>query len=50
MNVRIWYNVVMRGDVHAIRIGNFSEIGDCTVLSALTSLPAGIPGSINIGK
>ena len=48
--MRIWYNVAIRGEINAVRIGNFSEIGDGSVLSASASLPVGIPGSITIGK
>ncbi len=49
-HVRIWYNVVARGELNSIRIGNFTSVGDSTVISASASLPPGVPGSVNIGK
>ena len=49
-HVKIWYNAVIHGEVNAVRIGNFSSIGDGAVLTALGSLPPGIPCSVNIGK
>ncbi len=33
-----------------MRIGEFSSIGDSTVISTFTSLSIGVPSSVNIGK
>jgi len=46
----IWYGAVLRGDMHAIRIGSNSSIGDNTVIHTAGSLPTGIPASVNIGS
>jgi carbonic anhydrase/acetyltransferase-like protein (isoleucine patch superfamily) len=31
----VWMNAVVRGDVHSIRIGNYSNIQDCSVLHGM---------------
>ena len=31
----VWMNVVLRGDVHAIRVGHYSNIQDCSVLHGM---------------
>ena len=31
----VWMNVVLRGDVHSIRIGAYSNIQDCSVLHGM---------------
>jgi carbonic anhydrase/acetyltransferase-like protein (isoleucine patch superfamily) len=31
----IWMNAVVRGDVHSIRIGSFSNVQDCSVLHGM---------------
>jgi len=41
----IWMNAVVRGDVHAIRIGAFSNIQDCSVLHGMRN-----QYSVNIGE
>jgi carbonic anhydrase/acetyltransferase-like protein (isoleucine patch superfamily) len=46
----IWYGAVLRGDINAIRIGQFTSIGDNTVIHTAGSLPTGIPASVNIGN
>jgi len=46
----IWYNVVIRAELNAVRIGHFSSIGDGTVITSAHSLPAGVASSVNIGK
>ncbi|CDW74518.1 UNKNOWN [Stylonychia lemnae] len=46
----IWYNVVIRAELNAVRIGHFSSIGDGTVINSASSLPAGVASSVNIGK
>jgi len=45
----IWYGVVIRGDINAVRIGNNTSIGDNTVIHTAGSLPTGIPASVNVG-
>ena len=34
----VWMNAVVRGDVHAIRIGAYSNLQDCSVLHGLKQL------------
>ena len=34
-NASIWMNAVLRGDVHAIRVGANSNIQDCSVLHGM---------------
>jgi len=46
----VWYGAVIRGDMNAIRIGNNTSIGYNTVIHTATSLPTGIPASVNIGS
>ena len=46
----IWYNVSIRGEMNAVRVGNFSTIGDGTCIYTCHALPHGIPASVNIGK
>jgi carbonic anhydrase/acetyltransferase-like protein (isoleucine patch superfamily) len=46
----IWYNVTIRAEINAVRIGHFSSIGDGTVINSTYSLPHGIAQSVNIGK
>ena len=46
----IWYNVVIRADYFAVRVGHFSSIGDGTVINTACALPHGIAASVNIGK
>ena len=46
----IWYNVVVRGEINAVRIGQNTTVGDQTVIHTAASLPTGIPASVNIGK
>ena len=46
----IWYNVTIRGEMNAVRVGNFSTIGDGTSIYTCHALPHGISASVNIGK
>jgi carbonic anhydrase/acetyltransferase-like protein (isoleucine patch superfamily) len=46
----VWYGAVLRGELHPIRIGHFTSIGDRTTIHTNHSLPAGIAASVNIGK
>ena len=46
----IWYNVTIRAETNAVRIGNFSSIGDGTTINATHALPHGLTASVNIGK
>jgi len=49
LQARVWYGAVLRGDINAIRVGNYSSIGDNTVIHTAAALPTGIPASVNIG-
>jgi carbonic anhydrase/acetyltransferase-like protein (isoleucine patch superfamily) len=50
-HAQIGYGVTMRGDHHAIRIGNNTSIGDNSVIvCALHRLPTNVPHSVNIGR
>ena len=46
----VWYNVVIRGEMNAVRVGHFSSIGDGTSIYTNHALPHGISSSVNIGK
>ena len=46
----IWYNVTIRAEMNAVRVGNFSSIGDGTNIYTLHALPHGLAASVNIGK
>ena len=46
----IWYNVIIRAELNAVRIGHFSSIGDGTSIYTAEALPHGIAASVNIGK
>jgi len=46
----VWYNVTIRADMNAVRIGNFSSIGDGTTINSAHALPHGLTASVNIGK
>ena len=46
----IWYNVTIRAELNAVRIGHFSSIGDNTTIYTAHSLPHGLAASVNIGK
>jgi carbonic anhydrase/acetyltransferase-like protein (isoleucine patch superfamily) len=45
----IWHNVVIRGDINIVRIGEYTNIGDHTVVHTANSLPTGIPAGVYIG-
>eukprot|EP00353_Schmidingerella_taraikaensis_P009408 CAMPEP_0185578210 /NCGR_PEP_ID=MMETSP0434-20130131/12307_1 /TAXON_ID=626734 ORGANISM="Favella taraikaensis, Strain Fe Narragansett Bay" /NCGR_SAMPLE_ID=MMETSP0434 /ASSEMBLY_ACC=CAM_ASM_000379 /LENGTH=258 /DNA_ID=CAMNT_0028195965 /DNA_START=14 /DNA_END=790 /DNA_ORIENTATION=+ len=46
----IWYNVTIRAELNAVRIGNFTSVGDGTSIYSSHSLPHGLASSVNIGK
>lgn len=46
----VWYNVVIRAELNAVRIGHFSSVGDGTSINTACSLPHGLSASVNIGK
>ena len=46
----VWFNAVIRGDINAVRIGQYSSVGDNTVIHTAASLPTGIPSYVNIGN
>ena len=45
----VWFNVVIRGDVDAIRIGDRTNVQDGTVLHADEGLPCEIGNDVTIG-
>lgn len=46
----IWHNVVIRGDLNGVFIGNQTAIGDHSVIHTAGSLPNGMPASVFIGR
>ena len=46
----VWYNVTIRAELNAVRIGHFSSIGDNTSIYTAHALPHGLAASVNIGK
>ena len=46
----VWYNCVVRGDINRVDIGNFSSVGDNTVISTAAALPTGMPAKTHIGS
>ena len=46
----IWNNVVIRGDLNGVFIGNLSSIGDHSMIHTAGSLPNGMPAAVFIGK
>lgn len=46
----VWYNVVIRAEYNAVRVGHFSSIGDGTTINTACALPHGVAASVNIGK
>jgi carbonic anhydrase/acetyltransferase-like protein (isoleucine patch superfamily) len=45
----IWHNVVIRGDINIVRVGQYTTIGDNTVVHTANSLPTGLPAGVSIG-
>lgn len=48
-NSSIWYGAVLRGDVDAIQIGEYTNIQDQSVIHADTDLPTIIGDNVTIG-
>ena len=46
----VWYNVTIRAELNAVRVGHFSSIGDGTAIYTAHALPHGLSASVNIGK
>ena len=46
----IWYNVIVRAELNAVRIGHFTSIGDGTSIYTAHAMPHGLSASVNIGK
>lgn len=46
----VWHNCVLRGDLESIKIGEFSNVLDRTVIHAARSTPTGLPAATTIGK
>ncbi len=46
----VWYNTVIRGDVHYIKIGSFTNIQDCSMLHVTSNKnPLNIGSKVTIG-
>lgn len=46
----VWYNTVVRGDVHYIRIGNLTNIQDCSMLHVTNNkYPLNIGNKVTVG-
>ncbi len=49
-NSSVWYNTVIRGDVHYIRIGMFTNVQDCSMLHVTNGkYPLNIGNKVTIG-
>jgi len=49
-NSSIWYNTVIRGDVHYIKIGEYTNIQDCSMLHVTNGrFPLNIGNKVTIG-
>ncbi|HDZ58974.1 MAG TPA: gamma carbonic anhydrase family protein [Ignavibacteriales bacterium] len=49
-NSSVWYNTVIRGDIHYIKIGSFTNIQDCSMLHVTNDkFPLNIGSNITIG-
>ena len=46
----VWYNAVIRGDINRVDVGQFSSIGENTVLHTAPSLPTGMLAKLTIGR
>lgn len=46
----VWHNVVIRGDLNSVWVGNMTSIGDNTIIHTAGSLPNGMPASVTIGE
>ncbi|MFZ0456520.1 MAG: gamma carbonic anhydrase family protein [Ignavibacteriaceae bacterium] len=46
----VWYNTVIRGDVHYIKIGSFTNIQDCSMLHVTSNkYPLNVGNRVTIG-
>ena len=49
-NSSVWYNTVIRGDVHYIKIGSYTNIQDCSMLHVTNGkFPLNIGSKVTIG-
>lgn len=49
-NSSIWYNTVVRGDVHYVKIGSYSNVQDCSMLHVTNNkFPLNIGNNVTIG-
>lgn len=49
-NSSIWYNTVIRGDVHYIKIGEYSNIQDCSMLHVTNGrFPLNVGSKVTVG-
>ena len=46
----VWMNAVLRGDVHSIRVGAYSNVQDCSVLHGMKeAYPVFLGGYVTVG-
>ncbi len=46
----VWYNTVIRGDVHYVKIGNYTNVQDCSMLHVTNGkFPLNIGNKVTIG-
>ena len=49
-NSSVWYNTVIRGDVHYIKIGDLTNVQDCSMLHVTNGkFPLNIGNKVTIG-
>lgn len=46
----VWYNAVIRGDINRVHVGEFTSVGENSVLHTAPSLPTGMPATLTIGR
>ena len=49
-NSSVWFNSVIRGDINEVSIGNYTSVGEHTVIHTAAALPTGRTADVNIGK
>ncbi|HVO74239.1 MAG TPA: gamma carbonic anhydrase family protein [Ignavibacteriaceae bacterium] len=49
-NSSVWYNTVIRGDVHYIKIGSYTNVQDCSMLHVTSGkFPLNIGSKVTVG-
>jgi len=49
-NCAVWYNTVIRGDLNAVTIYDYTSIGENTTIHTLASVGLGLSAAVSIGK